>query len=171
MKNFEKLLSGGDLRSIGQSNKIVSLVKNQQDFDELFQCLYSDKRVILSRTADAIEKITIEHPEYLDKHKSEILGFYERETNIELKWHLALIVPRLNLIKNEAISIWKILTAWASDKEGSKIVRVNAIQGLFEMLKQFSEFKEQFHKLISDVKSEDVSSINARIKKLPSGKY
>lgn len=166
MKNFENLLSGGDLRSIGQSNKAASSVKSQENFDDLFQCLYNKKRVIVSRAADAIEKITIHHPEYLHKHKNCILGFYERETDIELKWHLALIAPRLNFIQKEALNIWNILTVWASNKVESKIVRVNAIQGLFELFKQFPEFKERFNKLISKVRSEGISSINARIRKL-----
>ncbi len=166
MKNFENLLSGGDLRSIGQSNKAVSSVRSQEDFDELFQCLYNDKRIIVSRAADAIEKVTVNHPKYLFNYKRNILELCESDTNIELTWHLALIAPRLNLTQKEAVNIWTILTGWASNTEGSKIVRVNAVQGLFEMLKQFPEFKESFHKLISDLKPEGISSINARIRKL-----
>lgn len=166
MKKFEKLLSGGDLRSIGQSNKVVSSIGSQGDFDKLFQCLYNDTRIIVSRAADAIEKVTVNHPEYLFKYKFNILELCESDTNIELTWHLALIVPRLNLIQKEVVNIWNILTGWASNTEGSRIVRVNAIQGLFEMLKQYPEFKESFQKLILDIKPEGISSINARIRKL-----
>ena len=36
MNAFEQLLAGGDLRTIGNSNRVVGLVQNQKDFDELF---------------------------------------------------------------------------------------------------------------------------------------
>jgi len=35
-ENIYALLSGGDLRSIGGSNEIVRLIRNQEEFDLLF---------------------------------------------------------------------------------------------------------------------------------------
>lgn len=73
MLKFVKLLSGGDLRSIGKSNSIVPKVKNQNDFDELFKCLFHKDRIVVMRAADAIEKITVSNPLYLIKHKKKII--------------------------------------------------------------------------------------------------
>jgi hypothetical protein len=39
MADVENLLKGGDLRSIAQSNKVVSVIDNQAGFDKLFQLL------------------------------------------------------------------------------------------------------------------------------------
>lgn len=41
---FQDPLQGGDLRSIGKANEIVSMVKDQNDFDELFSGLYHSDR-------------------------------------------------------------------------------------------------------------------------------
>jgi hypothetical protein len=57
-EEIKKLLIGGDLRSIGDSSKIIKLINNQNDFDLLFGFINSDDRLIVMRAADVIEKIT-----------------------------------------------------------------------------------------------------------------
>lgn len=52
MNQFEEILQGGDLRSIGESNRIGSLIKNQEDFDELFELLFHTDRKVAMRAAD-----------------------------------------------------------------------------------------------------------------------
>lgn len=59
MKKFEHLLSGGDFRSIGHSNQIVSQVKTQEDFDALFAGFFIPERLIVMRVADATEKLRL----------------------------------------------------------------------------------------------------------------
>ena len=156
MKEFFKLLKGGDLRSIGQSNEIVKLIKNQEDFDHLFQYLLHEDRLIAMRTADVIEKLTLTDATYLSKNNP----------NKEVKWHLALLVSRLILQKKELAKIWKLLSSWALDKKESRIVRVNSIQGLFNLLQNNKQFAEDFDRIIANMHKENIPSINARIKKL-----
>jgi len=69
MQNFDDILKGGDLRSIGQSNNVVSLIHNQESFDKLFQQLFHNDRKVVMRTADAIEKMTLNNRDYLKRHK------------------------------------------------------------------------------------------------------
>lgn len=64
-----KQLSGGDLLSVGNSNSIATLIKTQKDFNLLVECLSHKDRVIVMRSVDAIEKITISNPLFLAKHK------------------------------------------------------------------------------------------------------
>jgi hypothetical protein len=45
------------------------------------------------RAADAIEKITLQHPEYLVKYKDDLLELCYVAKHKELKWHLALLIP------------------------------------------------------------------------------
>ena len=166
MNQFDDILKGGDLRSIGQSNKVVSLIKDQEGFDELFKQIYNIDRKVVMRAADAIEKITANSPDYLGHHKSDILQLCNTAKNIELKWHLALLVPRLSLSKREIGAVWQTLTSWATDRNESKIVRVNSIQGLFNLSTQHKELKQDFRLIVTKIKEEDIPSINARIRKL-----
>ena len=166
MKHFDDILKGGDLRSIGQSNKVVSLIDNQQNFDELFQQLFHIDRKVVMRAADAIEKITVNNPGYLKPHKNVILKLCDTAKNIELKWHLALLASRLSLTKRELGRVWQILTSWATDRNESRIVRVNSIQGLFNLLTQHKELEQDFNLTLTEIKRENIPSINARIRKL-----
>ena len=166
MKQFEDMLKGGDLRSIGEANKVMKEVTNQDDFDHLFKGLFHSDRKIVMRTADVIEKITVINPEFLKKHKLEILALCANAQHIELKWHLALLVSRLILTQKEFQNTWDLLTKWATDKNESKIVRVNSVQGLFNLLQQNQALLDEFNRTLSEIKKENIASLNARIKKL-----
>ena len=166
MKSFEKLLSGSDLRSIGESNVLVSLVNDQNNFDELFKCLFYEDRLVVMRAADAIEKVTIKNPEYLNNHKKEILGLINHSDNKELKWHIAQLLPRLQLTAKELKLVWNSLIAWLDDQSNSRIVRVNSLQGLFDLSKKDSNLKESLKTVFLNIEKENIPSLNARIRKL-----
>ncbi|MGD0338393.1 MAG: hypothetical protein ABSB78_06365 [Bacteroidota bacterium] len=166
MRQIEKLLSGGDLRSIGKRNSVVLKIKNQNDFDELFQFLFHKDRIFAMRAADAIEKITIKNPVYLAKHKKKILELCNTADDRELQWHLALMIPRLHLTYKELKRIWNILSRWASDNTESRIVRVNSIQGLFELSRVYTKLITDFNMILSNIERQNIPSITARIKKL-----
>ena len=65
MTSYENILAGGDLKLLGKTNTVVKAIKDQKDFDELFECIFHHEPVIAMRAADAIEKITIINPGFL----------------------------------------------------------------------------------------------------------
>lgn len=166
MMQLEKILAVGDLRSIGKSNSVVAVIQTQNDFDDLFKYLFHKNRLVVMRAADAIEKITINTPQYMAKHKKNIFELCDTAKNKELKWHLALLLPRLRLDNKELDTAWSILTKWAKDKKNSRIVRVNSIQGLFELLSLNCDLVRDFKLTLIEVEKENVPSINARIRKI-----
>ncbi len=165
MKNYYDKLKGGDLRSIGRVDEVVSEIKDQQDFDILFQGLFHTDRTVVMRTADAIEKITLRNPSYLASHKKDLIQACLKDSPIELKWHLALLVSRVQLTPLELKKVWQRLTDWAQDKNESKIVRVNSLQGLFDLSGKNSILKMDFDRMISGLKEENIPSLKARIKR------
>jgi hypothetical protein len=164
-----KLLSGGDLRSIGNNNSLVDAIKDQEHFDRLFKCLFYKDRIVVMRAADAIEKITIANPSYLSKHKTQILKFVDTAVDKEFKWHLALLIPRMKFDKKEFIKIWGIMLMWAKDKSNSRIVRVNSLQALFELAKQEISLLPQFNLVLQQMEKENIPSLNARIRNIRKG--
>ena len=110
MLQFVKLLSGGDLRSVGKSNSIVSKVKNQNDFDELFKCLFQKDRIVVMRAADTVEKLTVSNPLYLIKHKKKIMELSNIAKDKEFQWHLSLLIPRLNYTGKYLNNVWNLLS-------------------------------------------------------------
>ncbi len=160
------MLAGGDLRSIGKVEQLLSLIKSQDDFDELFQLLSSPVRIVAMRAADAIEKITLLHPAFLEKHKTEILRLLNLAQHIEFKWHLALLVSRIPLNIEELRSVWTKLKTWATDTTESKIVRVNALQAMTELSRESNILRAELETLLQKIEKEGIPSLNARIRKL-----
>ena len=169
MTGIEKYLRGKDLRSTGRSNELVEQVKSQRDFDKLFTYLFHADRKIVMRAADAFEKITVDHPGFLLPHKTKLLELCATAGNIELKWHLAQLLPRLQLPEKEITRAWKILYEWAAEKKESRIVRVNALNGLAVLQGNKPERKEKLSRLMQNISDENIPSLNAAIRKLKRG--
>lgn len=165
-REFRELFAGSDLRSLGSSGKIISQITSNESFDELFELLLDFDRAIAMKSIDVVEKITKTHPEFLEKHKSTILNLITANKNIEFKWHLALLVVRLPLNNLEFDSVWQILCNWFCNSKESKIVRVNALQGLFDLSKSHPDKLTELKKYTSKISLENVASLNARIRKL-----
>ena len=159
----------GDLRTTGNVKEVVKMVLNQKDFDLLFDALLSNERSVVMRAADAIEKITIAHPDYLEEYKKDVLKLFSDAKHIELKWHIAQLIPRLQLNRNETIDVWKQLYSWAENQKESRIVRVNSMQTLFEISKRNPDLIKSFNKLVTKVEQEHIPSLLARLKKIQKG--
>ncbi|HWY99394.1 MAG TPA: hypothetical protein VNY36_09925, partial [Bacteroidia bacterium] len=101
VKKLTNKFKGGDLRTIKGVHKTIAQVKNAKDFDNLFKGLSDKDRLVVMRSADAIEKITLSQPQYLQKHKNNLLTLLDSAGHIELKWHLAQLIIRLSLTEDE----------------------------------------------------------------------
>lgn len=169
-ESLTRLLLGEDLRTIRQNGVVVNAIHDQRTFDELFSLVFHHERPLVMRAVDAVEKVTAKHPGLLRLHKSQLLELLNSADHKELKWHVAQLIPRLDLTLAELKNVWHRLAYWALNKTESKIVRVNALQGLFELSKVNPELKDDFEKIISAVDHEMIPSIQARIRKLKGSK-
>ncbi len=102
MLSIYDLLKGNDLRSIGKSNEVVSLVtRDPLLFDEVFDGIFHEDKVIRARCADAVKKVGKRFPEYIQKKKSVILKNLSKFEQKEVVWHIAMMLGYLNLTKKE----------------------------------------------------------------------
>lgn len=166
MNKFEKLLGGEDLRSLAKSKGLEKLIKTQTEFDELFASLLSEDRLIVMRAADVIEKVSKSHAEFLQAHTDELIEIFKKAGNKELKWHLAQLIPRLELNSVNSKTLLDLLYQWVLDKQNSRIVRVNALQSVFELSCESKLKLGKLKQLLAQLKEESIPSINARIRKI-----
>lgn len=164
-------LSGGTLRSLGQSGKMVAAVDTEAAFDALFACLQHPSPVVVMRAVDVVEKISTRHPAWLQKHKKDLLHLSENTANKQLQWHLALLLPRLKLSKKERGLCWHRMTQQATDKKASRIVRVNSIQALFDWSQKVPELLPDLRFTLQVVQAENIPSLCARIRKINKALY
>lgn len=127
-------LTGGDLRSIGNADEVVVQIGNNQElFDELFHGIFHNEPLIRMRAADAAEKVSAKYPHLLTKHKQQILNSIKSMEQQEVKWHIALMLSYLELSKPEVEIVINQLIEWGSNKNDSKIVRVNSMQAFTDI--------------------------------------
>jgi hypothetical protein len=131
-KNILALLKGGDRRTIGRSNQVTAIVsKDSGQFPQLIAGLWSSDQLVRMRTADAAEKVTRKHPEFLLPYKKELLGLMTETEQQELRWHLPVMVPRLVLNPRELQAAISALQSYLKDR--SSIVKTFALQGLADL--------------------------------------
>jgi hypothetical protein len=157
---------GKDLRTISGNHEVIATVSNQETFDKLFVLLFHHERALAMRAADAVEKITRKRNEFLEPHKPQLLRLLKGSMNIELKWHIAQLMSRVMLTANELDDVWHILSYWSQNPNESKIVRVNALQALFELSRKFPDLKMDFEHVLHILEHIPIPSIQARVRKL-----
>jgi hypothetical protein len=159
------MLSGGDRRSIGRSNAAVKLVLQQPArFGELMKCLWSEDPVLRMRAADAAEKVSAKKPRLLDRHKAELLGLLVEAEQIELRWHLALMIPRLRLTASERQRTREALEGYLDDR--SSIVKTFALEGLAELARSDAALSPHVKQLLLNAVDRGTPAMRARARKL-----
>jgi hypothetical protein len=164
-QSIAAMLKDGDRRSIGKANKIAKLVVSEPpQFTELIRCLWDDDPVVRMRAADAAEKLTLTRPELLNSHKKELLGLLAEAEQIELRWHLALMVPRLALTSPERQRAAATLQRYLEDR--SSIVKTFALQGLADLARQDASLRELAKQVIEESLRTGTAAMKARARKL-----
>jgi len=165
MNKLAKLLSVGDLRSAGNSEKVAAMVlKNHLLFGDLMDSINVDDAAGKMRACDAIEKISRENPELLKPFKSTFLKLAQTVSQKEVRWHLAQILPRLELTKIERKKVYQLMMTYLRDE--SRIVKTFAMQALTDLALQDVSYVAEVRNLISRLIVDGAPSMQSRGKKL-----
>ncbi|MGB8730298.1 MAG: hypothetical protein WCC99_03560 [Candidatus Sulfotelmatobacter sp.] len=164
-KNILELLKGGDRRSIGRSEQVGTMVsKNLQLFPKLIVGLWSKDRLVRMRAADAAEKVTRKNPELLAPYRKELLGLLGETKEQELRWHLAVMVPRLALNSKERQRAISLLNSYMQDR--SSIVKTFALQGLADLAHADASIRSTVIEILREATRSGTPAMKARSRKL-----
>ncbi len=167
-QSLANLLRGGDRRSIGKSNQVAKLVLSEPArFPELLESLWDEDPIVRMRAADAAEKTTVAEPGLFKSHKQELLGRLDGAEQIELRWHLALMVPRLTLTGPERHRTAAALRRYLEDR--SSIVKTCALQGLADLARQEASLRESVRRTLEESLRAGTAAMKARARKLLKG--
>jgi len=103
-------------------------------FKVVFSGLLSGDPLVRMRSADAVEKITVRHPEYLAPYKTLLLGPVACQEQQEVRWHVAQMVSRVKWSAAERKKVLRILETYLNDK--SSIVKTCGMQALADLARQ-----------------------------------
>lgn len=161
MPTIRSMLTGGDRRSIGRANAVVKLIERSPSrIREAVKCLWDSDPLVAMRAADALEKISRKSAASLRPLKENLLGLAAETSQQELRWHLAVIVPRLRLTRVECDRFEEILHNYLQDR--SSIVKTFAMQGLCDLLDQNPEMRERTTDLSRSLTRKGTAAMRAR---------
>jgi hypothetical protein len=158
-------LKGGDRRSIGNVRAVVATVGKQPDlFKDLVAGLFDRDPIVRMRAADAMEKISTDDPRLLQPFKSKLVGLAQQTRQQELRWHLAQMIPRLDLTPQETTSVTDVFVDYLWDD--SKIVVTFAMQALHDLAVKKGRVSTRVLSALENLTHTGSPAIKARGKKL-----
>lgn len=157
-------LSGGDLRSIGRADEVVAeVLSDKKRIGEIIDGLDHPDRVVRMRCADVAEKISGHEPAWLIPYRTRLLGLALRASDIELRWHLAQMLPRLGLDARGRRRATDLLFTYLEDN--SRIVRTSALQALCELSLADPALRRRVEPLVERL-TREAGAVGARARKL-----
>jgi hypothetical protein len=164
-KNILRLLAGGDRRTIGRAEQVAVMVSVDPGlFPKLIAGLWSADPLARMRAADAAEKVTRTHSELLQPYKKELLGLLTEAQEQELRWHLAVMIPRLLLNAKERQVAISALNSYLEDR--SSIVKTFALQGLADLAQGEPSIRPGVVETLREATRSGTPAMKARSRKL-----
>ena len=116
------------------------------------------------RAADAAEKVTRKNPQLLQPFKKELLGLMADAGQQELRWHLAVMIPRLPLTSWERQRATSLLNSYLEDR--SSIVKTFALQGLADLAQVDPSLQFRVVEILREVTRNGTPAMKARSRRL-----
>ena len=159
-------LKGGDLRSIGGAEEVVAdVLQNPVLFGEVFEGMLNDDPLVRMRSADALEKVSARHPEYLQPFKKRLINEVSQIKQQEVRWHVAQMFSYLEVSRVERDEMIKVLLSYL-DTDKSKIVKVFSMQTLADLAEKDELIRPKVVRKIEEILETGSPAIVSRAKKL-----
>jgi hypothetical protein len=160
-----KKLGGGDRRSVGKVDEVVSeVLVDARLFGPLFDAMTHDDPLVRMRAADAVEKITAMRSDFLVRFKTKLLTTVARVEQQEVRWHVAQLFSRVEWSKAERRRAADVLKSFLSDK--SKIVKTFSMQALADLAMKEKSLRPTTIKLIQELTESGSPAMQSRGRKL-----
>jgi hypothetical protein len=165
MGQIATLLAAGDRRTKGKSETVVKQVLAEPGkFGEVMEAMLAADPGTRMRAADAAEKISRVHPEWLRRYKPLLLKQVARIDQQEVRWHAAQMLPRLNLTRAERKKVFALLLTYLDHP--SRIVRTFAMQALADIARQDGSYTVVVRGLLKRLTKQGSPAMQARGRKL-----
>lgn len=133
-------------------------------FPQLIAGLWSEDPLVRMRAADAAEKVTRANHEFLQPYKKELLGLMAETRQQELRWHLAAMIPRLELNARERQRAVTLMHRYLEDR--SSIVKTSALQSLADLAQHDARLLPKVIDLLRESVRNGTPAMKARSRRL-----
>lgn len=158
-------LSSGDRRSIGRANEIAAFVlRNEAALPDLIAALGNQNDVVRMRAADALEKISAIRSDWVTPFADDLLDAVAKWNQQEIDWHVAQILPRLDLTPVQRDKAICVLFGFLAEQ--SRILRTFALTGLVEFSMRDPRLRNRVIPEVQRAAASGIPSLEARARKL-----
>ena len=158
-------LGGGDRRSIGNANAVVRRVLADPGLlTEIIDGLSCGDPLIRMRCADVAEKVSARIPGCLHADAAALLALAKTAHEPELRWHLAQMLPRLDLDARKRRTAASLLFGYLRDD--SRIVQTCALQALVELAQGDATLLGKVRPIVDRLSRAQTGALGARARKL-----
>jgi hypothetical protein len=128
-QSIRMLLTGGDRRSIAQSNRVLAIVRGKRrQVSELVALAKDDDWLVSMRAMDLLEKLVHEHPEWVAPYKRVFIGELADTDKWEVRLQIVRALPLFDWTPNERRRVVEILRRDVAHPQ--KFVKVWAVDSL-----------------------------------------
>ncbi len=90
IEKFEQILQGGHPNSLGRTIEVVAMVfKNPARLGELYNCCFSQDKIVRLRTSNALKRVSLEKPEWLVPYIDRLIKDIAPINQASTQWTLA----------------------------------------------------------------------------------
>ncbi len=162
---IQQLLRPGDRRTVGNVSEVVRTVLQQPGMtSSLVECVFDEDAGLRMRAADALEKISRKQSDLLQPYAAVLIGLFEETEQQELRWHLAVLLPRLRLDSAERRRTAQVFQLCMEAQ--SSIVKTCALQGLTDLTRQDPSLVPLTLDLLMSAERSGTPAMKARSRKL-----
>ncbi len=168
MRDFEKRLTGGHPNSLGNTIEVVDeVLDNQELFDELFNCYFSEDEIVRLRVSNAMKRICKVKPEYLLPYIDRFLNEIALIDQPSTKWTLALLFEMLDKnFSTEQLEKAKSIVKHNLESEPDWIVLNNSMETLAKWGKNDSALMTWLLPNLKKLSSDQRKSVAKRAQKI-----
>jgi HEAT repeat protein len=157
-------LSLGDLRSDGDANDVVAdVLAHPELFELLLEGLDSRDDAVRGHAADALEKVSRVHPDWLAPYLSLLTGLALEDPVAMVRWHLAMVLGTLAVWGPDVELIVPVLSDLLDDR--SAFVRSWAIAMLTWIGTERPEWRGEIVPRIGDLRADRSVAVRGRVGK------
>ncbi|MBF0246869.1 MAG: hypothetical protein HQL36_02180 [Alphaproteobacteria bacterium] len=166
MGRMLELLREGDRRTTAGSAEAARWARvNPRDAAELVDLLAYRIAAVRMRAADALEKASAQNTALLAPYKALLLDLAEDTMQPELRWHLAQLLPRLDLDAEEVRDAASLFLRWYK-RDSSAVVRTFVLQGLMDLTRQDHGLLAETEAVTIQALASPTPSLKARARKV-----
>ncbi len=159
-------LARGDHRGEGDAASVAAeIAANPGALPDLVACLFGRNATVRMRAADALERLSRGHGAWLDPYGERLLTEAAAIDQVELRWRLVQILPRLTLSDDQRRRALRLLSDWF-ETSPSRIVRSSALQAVVDLAERDADLRATAADMLGRAMRSGVPSLAARARRI-----